>query len=114
MGSNQKQIRQRQKEAFEQQLAALKAELADKGVDEKGLKKDKSVQRLEAEIKRSRKAIESIEAQGKILSAARDKKQATAEAKAAAGPKKKNQKEDEAAKAEGGKKKKKAKKEKKD
>ena len=91
MGSNKNQVRQRQKEAFEKQIAARRAELAKRGIEGQAQEKDKVLLHLLAEFKRSRRAVESIAARVKIIEGARNQKEARA-AQAAAEPKQKKKK----------------------
>jgi hypothetical protein len=92
MGSNKNQVRQRQKEAFEKQIAARRAELAKRGIEGQAQAKDKVLLHLLAEFKRSRKAVESIAARVKIIEGARTQKEARAAQAAAEGPKQKKKK----------------------
>lgn len=97
MGSNAQQTRQRQKESFERQLAARKAELAKRGLDEKRQQKDKVILLLQAQIKRSAKALASIAATEKVIAGVKVQKQEKAAKAAAEGPKAKKKKEETAA-----------------
>lgn len=100
MGSNQKQTRQLQKEQFEQRIKKRRALLAEKGIDARKTKKDKVICHMQAELKRTVKALKSIENQEKIIEKAEVQKQANAEQKKAAEPKKKKKKKEAAAPAE--------------
>ena len=60
MGSKQKQTKERQQQEFIQQLAARKTLLLEKGLKQENLENDKVIQHLRAELKRTRKAIASI------------------------------------------------------
>jgi hypothetical protein len=97
MGSNAQQTRQRQKENFEKKLAARKAELTKRGVDAKRQQNDKVILFLQAQIKRSAKALASIAALEKVITGVKVQKQERAAQKAAEGPKAKKKKEEAAA-----------------
>ena len=60
MGSKQKQTKDRQQQEFIQQLAARKALLLEKGLEQKNIENDKIIQHLRAELKRTRRAIVAI------------------------------------------------------
>ncbi len=109
MGSNSKEIRESQKQRFEAQLAARKELLVKQGLDDAQQKKDKMLQHLQAEVKRSTKALESIEKLRGTVEGVRKKKLDAAAKAADKGSKKKKK---EAAPAKGAKKDKKKKTEK--
>lgn len=109
MAVSEKQKRQRQKGQFEQKLKQRKAALQEKGLDATAIQKDKVVQNLQSDLKRTNKAIASIEANQEIVAKARAKKEENLKKKAEAGPKKKKQKDAPAPEKEGKKKKKKKK-----
>jgi hypothetical protein len=90
MGSNTKEIREMQKQKLDARLAARKAELVKKGLTtDAQQKKDRVLLHLQAEIKRTARAIASIETMRKTVEAARQKKIENAAKAAAQGPKKK-------------------------
>jgi hypothetical protein len=60
MGSKQKQTKERQQQEFKEQLAARKTLLLEKGLEQKNIENDKVIQRLQAEMKRTRRAIAAI------------------------------------------------------
>jgi hypothetical protein len=60
MGSKQKQTKERQQQEFIQQLAARRTLLLEKGLEQENLENDKVIQHLRAELKRTRRAIASI------------------------------------------------------
>ena len=60
MGSKQKQTKERQQQEFKEQLAARKTLLLAKGLEPKNLENDKVIQHLQAELKRTRRAIATI------------------------------------------------------
>ncbi len=60
MGSKQKQTKERQQQEFKQQLAARKTLLLEKGLEQKNIENDKVIQHLQAELKRTRRAIATI------------------------------------------------------
>ena len=60
MGSKQKQTKERQQQEFKEQLTARKALLLDKGLEQKNIENDKVIQHLQAELKRTRRAIATI------------------------------------------------------
>lgn len=91
MASNSKDIRELQKQKFEAQLAARKELLAKKGLSEAQQKQDKVLQHLQAEMKRSARAIASIDKLRGIVAGARQKKLDAAAKAADQGPKKKKQ-----------------------
>ena len=93
MGSNAKQTRQRQKELLAQKLAARKAELTKRGVDEKKQQKDKVLLHIQADYRRSIRALASIAAKEKVIDGVKIQKQEKAAKKAAEGPKHKKKKE---------------------
>jgi hypothetical protein len=60
MGSKQKQTKERQQQEFKEQLAARKTLLLEKGLEQKSIENDKVIQHLQAELKRTRRAIATI------------------------------------------------------
>lgn len=89
MGSNRKDIRESQKQKFEAQLAARKELLVQQGLTDAQQKKDKVLKHLQAEVKRSTKAVASIEKLRAVVEGAHQKKVDAAAKAAAEGPKKK-------------------------
>ena len=90
MGSNTKEIREMQKQKLDVQLAARKAELVKQGLTtDAQQKKDKVLLHLQAEIKRTARAVASIEKMRKTVEQAHQKKIDNAAKAAAEGPKKK-------------------------
>ena len=71
MGSKRKQTRELQKERIEQQLAKRRALLVEKGIDAQKIAKDKVVEHLLAEINKTVKAINSINAREKVIEKAK-------------------------------------------
>ena len=110
MGSNRKEVRELQKQRLEQQLTARREKLAAAGLSDAQQKKDRALQHLQAEIKRSARAIASIEGLRTTVDGARRQKLERAEKAAVEGPEKKKKKEKEAPQAKEDKKGKKAKK----
>jgi hypothetical protein len=96
MGSKQKQTRQLQKERFEQLLAKRNALLVEKGIEKQKIAKDKGVKHLQAEINRTVRAIDAINAREKVIEKARLQKQKNAEKVKADKPKSKKQKAESA------------------
>ena len=74
MGSKQKQTKERQQQEFIQQLAARKTLLLGKGLKQENLENDKVIQHLRAELKRTRKAIASINTTLKLREKAKAEK----------------------------------------
>ena len=60
MGSKQKQTKERQQQEFIQQLAARKTLLLEKGLEKTSIANDKVIRHLQAELKRTRRAIATI------------------------------------------------------
>jgi hypothetical protein len=60
MGSKQRQTKERQQQEFIEQLTARKALLLEKGLKQENLENDKVIQHLRAQLKRTRRAIASI------------------------------------------------------
>lgn len=90
MGSNTKEIREMQKQKLDARLAARKAELVKQGLTtDAQQKKDKVLLHLQAEIKRTARAVASIEKMRKTVESAHQKKIENAAKAAAEGPKKK-------------------------
>ena len=90
MGSNTKAIREMQKQKLEVRLAARKAELVKQGLaTDAQQKKDKVLLHLKADIKRTARAIASIDKMRKTVDEAHQKKIDNAARAAAEGPKKK-------------------------
>ncbi len=89
MGSNTKEIREMQKQKLEARLAARKADLIKQGLSDAQQKKDKVLLHLQAEIKRTARAVASIDKMRNIVESAHQKKIEHAAKAAAAGPKKK-------------------------
>jgi hypothetical protein len=105
MGSGQKETRQQQTEQFVQLKANRRSFLLEKGVAKKELKKDKMLNSLQAQIKRSMRAVDAINAREKVIEKA---KQQIIEKKASAKPKQKKQKAEPAPPKKGESKKKKS------
>ncbi len=112
MGSNLKQTRLMQKERLLNQLAQRKARLMEQGVDSEKLKKDKILKHLLAELKRTSKAVASIEAREKVITTVKQQKLEKAQQAVAEATEPKKKKEKAAASTKEGKKEKKQKKEK--
>jgi hypothetical protein len=74
MGSKQKQTKERQQQEFIQQLAARRTLLLEKGLKQENLENDKVIQHLRAELKRTRRAIASINTTLKLREKAKDEK----------------------------------------
>jgi hypothetical protein len=60
MGSKQKQTKERQQLELAQQLAARKSLLMGRGLEQKNIENDKVIQHLQAEFKRTRRALTTI------------------------------------------------------
>ena len=75
MGSKQKQTKQRQQQAFKQQIAARKKLLLENGLEQKNIKNDKVIQHLEAELRRTTRAIAAITATARLREKARYRKE---------------------------------------
>ncbi len=90
MGSNTREIREMQKQKLDVRLAARKDELVKLGLTtDKQQKKDKVLLHLKAEIKRTARALASIDKMRKTVDDAHQKKIENAAKAAAEGPKKK-------------------------
>ena len=74
MGSKQKQTKERQQQEFIEQLAARKTSLLEKGLEKKNIANDKVIRHLQAELKRTRRAIETINTGLKLREKARHQK----------------------------------------
>ena len=74
MGSKQIQTKERQQQEFVQQLAARRALLLESGLKQENLANDKVIQHLRAELKRTRKAIASINTTLKLREKAKAEK----------------------------------------
>jgi hypothetical protein len=107
MGSNQKETRLRQKEEYQQMIKKRRSLLTEKGIENDDIKKDKVLKHFQAELRRTQKAIQSIDAREKVVARAAEKSRQHAEEKKQPGAKKKGKQKQEAAKQESGKKKKK-------
>ncbi len=94
MGSNTKEIREMQKQKLDARLAARKAELVKQGLTtDAQQKKDKVLLHLKAEIKRTARAVASIEKMRKTVGDARQKKIDNAAKAAAEGPRRKRRRQ---------------------
>jgi hypothetical protein len=90
MGSNTKAVREMQKQKIEAQIAERKAALVKKGLTTDGQqKKDKVLLHLQAELKRTARAVASIDKMRGVVGSAHQKKLDNAAKAAAEGPKKK-------------------------
>ena len=90
MGSNTKEIREMQKQKLEVRLAERKAALVKQGLTtDAQQKKDKVFLHLQAEVKRTARAVASIDKMRKTVESAHQKKIENAAKAAAEGPKKK-------------------------
>jgi len=74
MGSKQKQTKERQQQEFIQQLAARRTLLLENGLKQENLENDKVIQHLRAELKRTRRAIASINTTLGLREKAKDEK----------------------------------------
>ena len=92
MGSKQKQTKERQQQEFKQQLAARKILLLEKGLEQKDIKNDKVIQHLQAELKRTSRAIAAINTTLKLREKAKYQKLERAREMAAEGSESKKQK----------------------
>jgi len=92
MGSKQKQTKERQQQEFKQQLAARKTLLLEKGLEQKNIENDKVIQHLQAELKRTRRAIATINTTLKLREKAKHQKLERAREMAAEGSDPKKQK----------------------
>jgi hypothetical protein len=109
MASNLKQTRIQQKQRFLRLLSERKAALLAQGANEDKIKKDRAVKHLLAEIKRTSRAIASVDAREQIINKAKLQKQERAAQAAEEAPKAKKEKQKAAAPAKEGKKEKKQK-----
>ena len=91
MGSKQKQTKQRQQQEFKEQLAARKTLLLEKGREQKIIENDKVIQHLQAELKRTTRAIATINATAKLREKAKYQKEERARTMASEGLKSKKQ-----------------------
>lgn len=85
MGSKQKQTKERQQQEFIHELAARKALLLEKGLEQENLENDKVIQHLRAELKRTRRAIATINTTLKLRENARHQKLESERARATEG-----------------------------
>ena len=92
MGSKQKQTKERQQQEFTQQLAARKTLLLEKGLKQKNVVNDKVIQHLQAELKRTRRAIAAINTTLELREKARYQKLERETKKASEGPERKERK----------------------
>ena len=97
MASNVKQTRVQQKQRFLRLLAERKAALLAQGASEEKIRKDRAVKHLLAEIKRTSRAIASVEARENIINTAKLQRQERAAQAAEAPPKGKKEKQKAAA-----------------
>jgi len=109
MASSLKQTRIQQKQRFLNQLAKRKAILIAQGADEATIRKDPVVKHLLAQIKRTSRAIASVETREQIINKAAVQKQERAAQAAEQVPKGKKEKQPTPAPAREGKKEKKPK-----
>jgi hypothetical protein len=75
MASNVKQTRVQQKQRFLRLLAERKAALMAQGASEEKIRKDRAVKHLLAEIKRTSRAIASVDARENIINTAKLQRQ---------------------------------------
>ena len=92
MGSKQKQTKERQQQEFTQQLSARKTLLLEKGLEQKHIVNDKVIQHLQAELKRTRRAIAAINTTLKLREKAKYQKLERETKKASEGFESKEQK----------------------
>jgi hypothetical protein len=109
MASNLRQTRIKQKERFLRLLSERRAALLAQSANEEKIKKDRVVKHLLAEIKRTSRAIASVDARESIINKAKLQRQERAAQAAEAPPKAKKEKQKAAAPAKEGKKEKKQK-----
>ena len=109
MASNLKETRIQQKQRFLRLFSERKAALLAQGANEEKIKKDRSVKHLLAEIKRTSRAIASVDARESIINKAKLQRQERAAQAAEEAPKAKKEKKKAAAPAKEGKKEKKQK-----
>ncbi len=107
MGSNQKETRLRQREEYQQMIKQRRSILTQRGTEGSDIKKDKVLKHFQAELRRTQKAIASIDEREQVVAKAAQKKQQRAEEKKQAGAKKKAKQKEQASQQESGKKKKK-------
>jgi paraquat-inducible protein B len=93
MGSKQKQTKERQQQEFTQQLAARKTLLLEKGLKQKTIVNDKVIKHLQAELKRTRRAIATIDTTLELREKAKYRKLERERKKASEGLESKEQKE---------------------
>ena len=79
MGSKQKQTRQLQKERFEQLLAKRNALLVERSIETQKIAKDRIIKHLQAEINRTVRAIDSINAREKVIEKSKLQRQRNSE-----------------------------------
>jgi len=92
MGSKQKQTKERQQQEFIEQLAARKTLLLEKGLEQKGIENDRVIRHLQAELKRTRRAIAAINTTVKLREKAKQQKLERARQMASEGPESKKRK----------------------
>jgi hypothetical protein len=109
MASNLKQTRIQQKQRLLRLLSERKAALIAQGANEEKIKKDSAVKHLLAEIKRTSRAIASVDARENIINRAKLQRQERAAQAAEEPPAKKGKRKTAAAPAKEGKKEKKQK-----
>ncbi len=109
MAARDKERREQQKKQYEQHLEQRKTALREKGAEEQTIARDSMVKRLQADIRRTERAISSIEKNQKIMEDARSRKEENARRKAEHGSKKKQKEAEPAKESKEGKKKKKKK-----
>ena len=92
MGSKQRLTKERQQKEFIQQLDARKTLLLEKGLEQKNIGNDKVIQHLQAELKRTRRAITTINTTLKLREKAKHQKLERERQKAFEGPETKKRK----------------------
>jgi hypothetical protein len=92
MGSKQKQTKERQQQEFIEQLAARKTLLLEKGLEQKSIENDRVMRHLQAELKRTRRAISTINTTVKLREKAKQQKLERERQKASEGPESKKRK----------------------
>jgi hypothetical protein len=97
MASNLKETRIQQKQRFLRLLSERKAALLAQGANEEKIKKDRAVKHLLAEIKRTSRAIASVDARENIINKAKLQRQERAAQAAQEAPKAKKEKQKAAA-----------------
>ena len=75
MGSKQKQTKQRQQQEFKQQIAARKGLLLKNGLEQKDIENNKVIQHLQAELRRTTRAIAAITATARLREKAKYQKE---------------------------------------